>query len=627
MRSLPTLLEKVYLAAIIVIGVLWIIDVPQYFGLSLVEAEWIGALLGIGIAAALLKYPYIPKLRAFDVVLGFVAIACWLWMSLNYNGWIIDISGFTARKFVPGIAGILLLMEAMRKSAGLPITILVWLLIGYAFIGYLLPQPFQAEQLSAPTFVMYLYADTNGIPGQVMTIVGTLVLAFIVLGRLMEVTGAIKFFTDLALAAMGSRRGGPAKVAVVASSIFGSINGTAIGNIMSTGMVTIPLMKRTGFKPQFAAAIEAVASNGGQLAPPVMGATAFLIAEFLQVGYVDVVLAALVPAALYYLCLFVQVDAIAVRYGLQGIPKSDLPRVRPLLKAGWVFLLPLAVLIYLLFGRGFNPALAALAAALVLLVIKTVIDRRLLTARQAAEMTVGGGESMLPLLMIAGGAGVVIGVMNITGLGFSLSIVLSQIGANAGIFVMLLLTAAISIVLGMGMPTTAIYVVLSVVLAPALIEMGIRPMAAHLFIFYFGLLSFLTPPVAIASYVAAGLAGSGMWETSWEAVKLAAMAYVLPFLWCYNTAFILDGTPIDIVYAVGTALISAFMFARGLQGTKIRDLVGIALAGGLFAGAILVGGSTIWFGSHSLPVFISAAGGIGMMIAARSLRPRGGQRV
>jgi TRAP-type uncharacterized transport system fused permease subunit len=246
-------------------------------------------------------------------------------------------------------------------------------------------------------------------------------------------------------------------------------------------------------------------------------------------------------------------------------------------------------------------------------------------AREAVDMAVGGGESMLPLLMIGGGAGVVIGVMNITGLGFSLSIVLSQIGASAGIFVMLLLTAAISIVLGMGMPTTAIYVVLSVVLAPALIDMGIAPMAAHLFIFYFGLLSFLTPPVAIASYVAAGLAGSNMWSTSWEALKLATMAYILPFLWCYNTAFILDGTPLEIVYAVGTALIAVFMFARGLQGTKLKDLVGIALACGLVGGAILVGGSTIWFGVHSLGVIAAAAAGIGLFMAARQLRPRGGR--
>src|SRR5690606_28587914 len=206
------------------------------------------------------------------------------------------------------------------------------------------------------SLVMYVYSDTNGVPGTVLTVIGTLVLAFIVLGRLMEITGASKFFTDTALALMGHRRGGPAKVAVVASSIFGSINGTVIGNIMSTGIVTIPLMKRSGFKPQQAGAIEAVSSNGGQFAPPVMGATAFLIAEFLQVSYATVVKAALVPAVLYYVCLFLQVDAIAVRRGLHGLPKAELPRARSVLASGWIFLLPLGVLLYLLFALGYDPA-------------------------------------------------------------------------------------------------------------------------------------------------------------------------------------------------------------------------------------------------------------------------------
>ena len=617
MQGLLTSVERVYLAAIIVIGVSWIIDIPQYFGVSLVDAEWIGALLGIGIAAALLRHPYVARFKALDALLGVIAIGCWGWMSLNYNAWIIDIAGYTPDKFLPGVAAIVLLMEAMRKAAGLPITVLVWCLIGYAFLGYLLPPPFQAEQLSAPSFVMYVYADTSGVPGQVMTIVGTLVLAFIIMGRLMEASGATKFFTDLALAGMGSRRGGPAKVAVVASSVFGSINGTAIGNIMSTGMVTIPLMKKTGFKPQFAAAIEAVASNGGQLAPPVMGATAFLIAEFLQVSYARVVLAALVPAVLYYVCLFLQVDAIAARYGLEGVPKSELPKAGPLMRTGWIFLTPLVVLVYLLFWRSFDPALSAMAAALTLLVLIVVRERRMLRLREIGGMVVGAGESMLPLLMIAGGAGVVIGVMNITGLGFSLSIVLSQIGESAGEIVMLALTAVISIVLGMGMPTTAIYVVLSVVLAPALVEMGVTPMAAHLFIFYFGLLSFLTPPVAIASYVAAGLAGSGMWTTSWEGMKLAAMAYILPFLWCYNAAFILDGTPLAIFYALGTAFIAALMIAQGLQGTRIRDPAGVALAASLFIGAIVVGGGTVWFGQTAPINLAAAAAGIALWYAGR----------
>jgi len=680
-------LEKFYLAAVIVIGIAWIVDLPRYVGdlvrwaegvgsawfadlirfadVSLVEAEWIGSLLGIGVAAALVRHPYVERYRFVDALLGLLAIGCWTWMSMNYNDWIIDISGYTPIKYIPGIVAVLLLMEGLRKAGGLPITILVWILIAYGFFGFLLPQPFQAEQLSAPSLVMYLYADTNGVPGLVMAVVGKLVLAFIVLGRLMEASGAIKFFTDLALSAMGSRRGGPAKVAVVASSVFGSINGTAVGNIMSTGIVTIPLMKESGFKARFAAAIEAVASNGGQIAPPVMGATAFLIAEFLQVGYAEVVLAALVPAALYYVCLFLQVDASASRLGLKGIPKADLPRAKPLLRTGWIFLVPLAVLVDLLFGLGFDPALSALAAAITLFVLSTrlawifplvafgyffefrelgllwslvcaaltvpilptIRERRYLTATDFRTMVHDGGKSMLPLLMIAGGAGIVIGVMNITGLGFSLSLVLSQIGESSGLFVMLALTAAISIVLGMGMPTTAIYVVLSVVLAPALVNMGITPMGAHLFIFYFGLLSFLTPPVAVASYVAAGLAGSGMWETSWEGVKLAAVAYVLPFLWAYNPALIMDGTLLEIVYAIGTAFLAALLIAQGLQGTRITDSEGhavgasVGIATALVLAAVVVGGSTVWFGSTSILNLVIAAGGIGALVAVRFLNP------
>ena len=299
MQSFIDILKNIYLATIVLIGVAWVIDIPQYFGLSLISAEWMGPLLSIGIAAAFLKHPYSKKAGLFEIILGFAALLSWCWMSLHYADWIIDIFGYTAEKFIPGIIALLLLMEALRKSAGLPITILVWTLIAYSFFGYLMPQPFEAEQLQMPRLIMYLYSDTNGIPGQVLSVIGRLVLAFIVLGKLMEITGATQFFTNLALAAMGHRRGGPAKVAVVASSVFGSINGTSVGNIMSTGIVTIPLMKKAGFKAHYAAAIEAVASNGGQFAPPVMGATAFLIAEFLQMNYIDVVIAAIVPCLLY----------------------------------------------------------------------------------------------------------------------------------------------------------------------------------------------------------------------------------------------------------------------------------------------------------------------------------------
>ena len=616
------LIERIYLGAVVIISILWIGDLPRFFGVSLTEPEWIGPLIGVAIAASLLRHPYLKAHRLIDALLGVIAIGCWVWMSVNQNDWILDIEGYTAAKVIPGLVGLILLIEGMRKVAGLPITILVWLLIGYGLFGHLLPPPFQAATQAPPDFIFYLYADGNAVPGRVFTIVATLVLAFIVLGQIMQVSGAIRFFTDLAMSLMGSRRGGPAKVAIVASSVFGSINGTAVGNIMSTGIVTIPLMKRSGFRPEFAAAIEAVASNGGQFAPPVMGATAFLIADFLQVSYSEVVIAALVPAVLYYVCLFLQVDAIAARFGLHGLKKEELPRAMPLLRGGWPFFSPLAVLVYLLFVMRFDPAWSALVAALTLLMLNIIQKRRVPRIAEFRDMLLGAGESMLPLLMIAGGAGIVIGVMNSTGLGFSLSLVLTQIGTDSGLLVMLLLTAAIAIVLGMGMPTTAIYVVLYVVLVPAVVEMGISPMSAHLFIFYFGLLSFLTPPVAIASYVAAGLAGSGMWSTSWEGVKLAAMAYFLPILWCYNPALLLDGSGIEIGYAIATALVAAVLMAKGLQGGLRIGRSGLPLSIALVFGAVFAGGSTVWFGSASPANLVILLASIGLIAVLRRIKRR-----
>ena len=616
-------LEHVYLGAVIVLGVAWIIDIPQYVGISIISAEWMGPLMALGIAAAFLKHPYGSRTGPIELLLGFAAICSWGWMSLNYSDWIIDISGYTPQKYIPGLVAVLLLMEALRRAAGLPITVLVWCLIAYGFLGFLLPPPFQSEQLQMSRLVMYLYADTNGVPGQVLTVVARLVLAFIVLGKLMEVSGATKFFTNLAMSAMGHQRGGPAKVAVVASSIFGSINGTSVGNIMSTGIVTIPLMKRSGFKPHYAAAIEAVASNGGQFAPPVMGATAFLIADFLQVSYASVVIAAAVPALLYYVCLFSQVDAIALRYGLHGLPREHLPRAGVELREGWIFLAPLALLLYLLFWRGFNPGVAALWAVVALLGLTVVRKRRLPNKAEWFDLVVGGGANMLPLLMIAGGAGIVIGVMNITGLGFSLSLVLTQIGQNAGLLAMLLLTGGISIILGMGMPTAAIYVVLSVILAPAIVEMGVAPMAAHLFIFYFGLLSFLTPPVAIASAVASGLAGSEVWRTSWIGVQLGAVAYLLPFLWSYNDALLLQGSNLANVYAVGTALVAALLISRALQTVVLGGVTALSIGSLIFAGALGVGSSTVWLGADAPGAAAAAAVGIAVLIGLRFVRPRG----
>jgi TRAP transporter 4TM/12TM fusion protein len=604
-------------ALVPIIGVVWIFSILDYLGITPTFQQVVGIILGVAMAAAFVKHPYGKRAGVLDLVLAVASFAAWFWMAWNFEDWIVGMADRTPDKWVPGAIAIVLMMEALRKSCGLVITVLVWVLIAYAYFGDLLPGVLEAEVFPPTKIVLYLYADNNGIPGLVLRIVVQLVLAFIILGKLMEVSGATRFFTDLALAMMGHKRGGPAKVAVVASSAFGTISGSAVGNIMSTGIVTIPLMKRTGFSAHYAAGIEAVASNGGQIAPPVMGATAFIIAEFLEVAYIDVVIAATIPAALYYLVLFLQVDAIAKRFGLEGLPKAELPKVVPVLIRGWIFVLPFAVLFYFLFWLGYNPGLSALYAGGALLALSVVKNMRLPSRAEWADFIFGSGENLVPLILIAGGAGVVMGVLNSTGLAFQLSIILTELGERSGIFVMLLLTAFVSIILGMGMPTAAVYIILATVIAPALVEMGLQPMAAHLFLFYFGLLSLLTPPVAVASMVAAGLAGSDMWKTGIVGVQLAAAAYLLPFLWVFNPALVMQGSWPAIIYVTLTAISAGFLIAEAVvtfgRGGMLNRLFGVLY----FGATIIVGSATLWIGPETPLTLLVTAAGIGIVVLAR----------
>ena len=594
MDKVTGLFLRVCFGLVPIIGVVWIFSVLDYLAITLTFQEVIGTILGIAMAAAFIKHPYGKAASVLDLVLAILAILSWLWMAVNFDDWMVGMHERTPDKWVPGIFAIVLMLEALRKACGRVITILVWVAIVYAYFGHHLPGALEADVFPPTKTFLYLYADNNGIPGLVLRVVVQLVLAFIILGKLMEVSGATRFFTDLALAFMGHRRGGPAKVAVVASSAFGTISGSAVGNIMSTGIVTIPMMKRTGFSAHYAAGIEAVASNGGQIAPPVMGATAFIIAEFLEVAYLEVVIAAAIPAALYYLVLFLQVDAIAKRFGLEGLPRSELPKVVAVITSGWIFVLPFAVLIYFLFWLGYNPGLSAMYAGGTLLALSIIKNMRLPNRAEWADFIFGSGENLVPLILIAGGAGVVMGVLSSTGLAFQLSIILTEIGEKSGIFIMLLLTAFISIILGMGMPTAAVYIILATVIAPALVEMGLQPMAAHLFLFYFGLLSMLTPPVAVASMVAAGLAGSDMWKTGIVGVQLAAAAYLMPFLWVFNPALVMQGSWTAIVYVTLSATTAGFLIAEAIvtfgRGGAINWLLSVAL----FVATLVVGSATLW---------------------------------
>lgn len=625
MDRLTGYLAKFYAAFLLLGGVIWASDLLLQLGISLIEPEWLGPYLGIGIALAFLRTPYGRAAGALEVLLGLVAIGAWSWMSINYQAWMLDIFGNTPDKWLVGVVALVLMQEGLRKSCGLPIALLVWVLIAYGLWGSVLPGPIQADRLSADELVMYLYTDTNGVPGFVLSIIASLVLAFIVFGKMMEVSGATRFFTELAMGWMGHRRGGPAKVAVAASAMLGSISSSPVSNIMSTGTVTIPLMRKTGFKSADAAAIEAVASTGGQIAPPVMGATAFLMAEFLQISYMEVALAAALPALFYYLCLFMQVDAVAARQGLHGIAREGLPRVWPLLKRGWVFVLPLAFLIYQMFWLGTSPASAALRSSVMLLVF-ALVQRRMLSWAEWRDVIIEGGMGMVPLVLIGAGAGVVVGVMSITGLGQSLSSALVQVAGGWGLLAMLAVTAVLCILLGMGMPSTAIYVVLASVVAPALVQMGVSAMAAHMFIFYFGVLSFLTPPVAVSSFVAAGLANANMWTTGWVGMRMAAVAYLIPFVWAYEPALLLEGSALAITVVTATTLSAVLLIACGIRLLRFDGVAGYLLALVLVGTVLAIGTAPVWLGSESIlalglavalmPIYFLLPGGAGAPSAA-----------
>jgi len=606
------LLRALY-AAIPILGICWILAITDYFGVALTFQQAIAVVLGLACACAFLKYPYFEKPGLLEIALSLIVFSAWFWMAYNFEDWIVTAHERTPDKWVPGALALILMMEGLRKAAGRIIASLVWVLILYAFFGDHLPGALEAAVFPPTKTVTYFYADNNGVPGLVLQVVLDLVLAFIIFGKLMEVSGGTAFLTDLAMGWMGHRRGGPAKVAVVASSAFGTISGSTVGNIMSTGIVTIPLMKRTGFKPEYAGAIEAVASNGGQIAPPVMGATAFIIAEFLEVPYQDVVIAAATPALLYFLVLFIQVDAVARRFNIRGLPKDELPLIKEALKVGWIFILPIVILMYFLFWLGYPPGVAALYSAASLIVLMILRDRRLPTLEHWKNFLFGSGEILVPLILIAGAAGIILGVMNSTGLAFQLSIILAHLGETYGIFVMLLLTSLICIILGMGMPTATVYIVLISVIGPALINMGLVPMGAHLFLFYFGLISMLTPPVAIASMVAAEMAGADMWKTGFIGVQLAATAYMLPYLWAFNPALLLQGSTVAIAYAIITCIAAGFLLAHSVTVLGTGNATGWLSAAGMYIAALTVGSSTIWLGVENPATLAVAAAGMGLV--------------
>jgi TRAP transporter 4TM/12TM fusion protein len=450
----------------------------------------------------------------------------------------------------------------------------------------------------------FLYLSTGGILGLVSHVVFTIVLGFIFFGQVALHTGGGQIITELAMAGMGRFRGGPAKVAVVASSMFGTISGSPVANVLTTGTLTIPMMIRTGYQPKVAGAIEAVASTGGIILPPVMGAAAFIIAEFLGISYPEVALAAVIPGILYYLSVFIQVDLEAAKTRLKGLPAQQLPSLKKALSKGWVFIIPVAILIYSLFILYLAPAKAAVYSAAAFFVVSAFRKDTRLTPGKLSALLEGTGRLTMEIAVIVIIAGIAIAVIGITGAGVTFSRALVQL-SGGNVFVLLLLAAVSSTILGMGMNATATYIIVAILTAPALIQLGVEPLAAHLFVFYFGSLAMITPPVCVAVYPASVLAGSPVMRTGIEAVKIGIAAFIVPFVFALDPALLFMGSPTEILIAASKAVIG-FAF------------LGVAIRGYLFSEIALLNRSLLVIGALGLLVphmFIVNMAGLGLIIA------------
>ncbi|AVO37108.1 TRAP transporter permease [Pukyongiella litopenaei] len=485
-----------------------------------------------------------------------------------------------------------LILEATRRAGGWVLFAIVGVFSLYPTFAGSMPDPLSGFQSPFLDLVPYFMISSEASFGIPMNAFGNLVIGFVLFGAILQFTGGGKFFNNLALALVGQFRGGAAKVAIFASGFMGSMSGSVISNVLTTGAVSIPAMKRTGFSARYAAATEACASTGGVLMPPIMGATAFVMAAWLSRPYVEIMMAAAVPSLLYYFGLFVQIDAYAARNGLRGLPRQDLPRLGETMRGGWQYIAVFAVLIFLMVA--FRWETTAPFYAIVLLLVINQLSRRDRFSRDAfLDMIVSVGRTLAELTAIVLGIGIIVGAFQATGLTGPLATELIFI-AGDNLFVLLVMGAITSFVFGMGMPVTACYIFLAVVLAPTLVQAGLNELAVHLFILYWGMVSFITPPVAIGAFGAATLAGAAPMRTGIEAMRLGGVIYIVPFFFVLNPALIGEGTVPEMIVMFLGALIGIWLISAALQGYVSffgplpQGVAGAVLRLLLFAGGMLI---------------------------------------
>jgi TRAP transporter 4TM/12TM fusion protein len=514
-----------------------------------------------------------------DMVLMAASVAVNLYL-FTYARDIVDLGWeWAAPGHIQIASGILwlLIMEATRRSAGLSVFLIVLVFSMYPLFGEWLPEPletFENEPLGKT--LAYHAISSESILGIPFRAFANLVIGFLMFGVALQYTGGGKFFLNLAFALLGHVRGGPAKVAIFSSGLMGSMSGSVITNVLTTGALSIPAMKRTGFRPAYAGGVEACASTGGVLMPPIMGATAFIMAIYLNVPYSEIIIAAAIPSFLYFFGLFMQIDAYAARNGLEGLPKVEMPRVSDTLKEGWHYVFVFFLLVFMLLYLQ-REALAPYYATALLIVINQITRHNRWDWDDWWKFVIGVGRLFAELAAILAGIGMIVGALSMTA---KISTLANELLAMAGgdVFLLLLMGALASFIMGIGVTVTVAYIILAITLAPALNQAGLNPMAVHMFMLYWGMLSFITPPVALGAFAAATLAGSNAMRTGFEAMRLGSVIYFIPFFFVLNPGLIMQGTVSEVLTVTVTAVIGVILMASALQGY----LIGIGRLDGNF---------------------------------------------
>ena len=506
----------------------------------------------------------------YDIVLGLIGMACWLYIVVNFDSLVRRSGNNTPLDVAVGIVGILVLFESCRRIVGLPIMIIAGSFIVFAFAGKYLPGFLHHRGYSLQRVVCHLFYNTEGIMGTPIGACSTFIFLFILFGALLEKTGIGHFFIDVCNALAGGASGGPAKVAVLSSALLGTVSGSSVSNTVGSGSFTIPMMKRLGYKGEFAGAVEAA---GGQMMPPIMGAAAFLMAESLGLPYITIVKAAIVPAILYFTGIFITVHLEAKKLGLKGLPKDQLPRFMPLLLRKGYMILPLVVIIYFLCA-GKTAVFAALMGIIACVLVGFGVSVSDLAhgrkpsfgGKDIVEIMCTAARNIISVAIACGMAGIIIGIVTLTGLGLRLGNGLVML-AHGKLLLTLVFTMVASIILGMGAPTTANYLITSTITAGAIISLGIEPLAAHMFAFYFGIIADVTPPVALAAIAGAAIAKAKPMKTALNATKLAIGAFIIPYMFVYNSKMLMiNASALSVVMIIITAILGMFGISVALEG-------------------------------------------------------------